>query len=83
MMKLWRQDKRAYTLAAVSLATVLLVAGCGASPARSRSVAQTPAASGSPATAPPRARWPGPEALACQPPATRRPWRSLPRPSAI
>ena len=53
MMKLWRQDKRAYALAAVSLATVLLVvAGCGASPARSRSVAQTPAASGSPATAP-------------------------------
>ena len=53
MIKLWRQDKRAYALAAVSLATVLLVvAGCGASPARSRSVAQTPAASGSPATAP-------------------------------
>ena len=52
MMKLWRQDKRAYALAAVSLATVLLVAGCGASPARSQSAAQIPVASGSPATVP-------------------------------
>ena len=62
MMKLWRQDKRAHALAAVppaavslavvSLAAVLLVAGCGASPARSQSAAQIPVASGSPATVP-------------------------------
>ncbi len=52
MMKLWRQDKRAYALAAVSLAAVLLVAGCGTSPARSQSAAQTPVASGAQATVP-------------------------------
>src|SRR5271167_174076 len=52
MMKPWRQDKRAYALAAVTLAAVLLVAGCGPSPARSQSAAQTPVASVSSATVP-------------------------------
>ena len=52
MMKPWRQDKRAYALAAVALAAVLLVAGCGPSPARSQSAAQTPVASVSSATVP-------------------------------
>ena len=47
MEKLWRQDQRAYALAIVLLATVLLVAGCGTVPARSQSAAQLPAASGS------------------------------------
>jgi photosystem II stability/assembly factor-like uncharacterized protein len=47
MEKLWGQDKRAYALAIVLLATVLLVAGCGTAPARSQSAAQLPAASGS------------------------------------
>ena len=52
MVKLWGQDKGAYALAplllaTVPLATVLLVAGCGTPPARSQSVAQPPAASGS------------------------------------
>ena len=53
MVKLWGQDKGAYALAplllaTVLLATVLLVAGCGTPPARSQSVAQPSAASGSP-----------------------------------
>ena len=47
MVKLWGQDKGAYALAPLLLATVLLVAGCGTPPARSQSVAQPPAASGS------------------------------------
>ena len=55
MVKLWGQDKGAYALAplllaTVLLATVLLVAGCGTPPARSQSVAQPPAASGSSAS---------------------------------
>jgi hypothetical protein len=49
MVKLWGQNKAAYALATVLPTTVLLVAGCGTSPARGQSVAQPPAASGSPA----------------------------------
>ena len=53
MEKLWGQDKRAYALAIVLLATVLLVAGCGTVTARSQSAAQLPAASGSSASSGP------------------------------
>jgi hypothetical protein len=45
MVKLWRQDKGAYALALLLLATVLLVAGCGTT--RSQPVARPSAASGS------------------------------------
>ncbi len=50
MVKLWRRDKRACALALLLLATVLLLAGCGTPPARSQSVAEPPAASGSSTT---------------------------------
>src|SRR6266571_9532068 len=47
MVKPWGQNKGAYALATVPLATVLLVAGCGTLPARGQPAAQPPAASGS------------------------------------
>src|SRR6266481_4709163 len=45
MVKFWGQNKGAYALATVPLATVLLAAGCGTPPARGQSVAQPPAGS--------------------------------------
>jgi len=51
MVKLWGQNKGAYALATVPLATVLLAAGCGTLPASGQSAAQPPAASGSQAAA--------------------------------
>jgi photosystem II stability/assembly factor-like uncharacterized protein len=46
MVKFRGQNKAAYALATVPLATVLLAAGCGTLPARGQSVTQPPAASG-------------------------------------
>ena len=46
MVKLWGQNKGAYAVATLPLATVLLVAGCGTPPARGQPAAQPPAASG-------------------------------------
>lgn len=47
MVKLWGENKGAYALATVPLATVLLVAGCGTPPASGQSAAHPPAAHGS------------------------------------
>src|SRR5258707_952381 len=45
MVKLWGQNKGAYAVATLPLATVLLAAGCGTPPARGQSAAQPPAGS--------------------------------------
>src|SRR5260221_11787125 len=45
MVKFWGQNKGAYAVATLPLATVLLAAGCGTPPARGQSAAQPPAGS--------------------------------------
>src|SRR5260221_8260270 len=61
MVKFWGQNKGAYAVATLPLATVLLAAGCGTPPARGQSAAQPPAGSRSSALSG-RPAAPGPQA---------------------